>query len=74
LIQEYKYFIWTNDDTSEENVLFAPSLDVAMSFMNNLYLEIHAERRSNVERIDLVDLEGETIVSYQTHMGVLGVS
>lgn len=70
-MNKYKYFLWTNDDQHEENVLFAPSLDVAIEFLNNLYLQIHDERRSNVERIELTEYEGETLLSYDTHMGVL---
>jgi len=70
-VNKYKYFLWTNDDQHEENVLFAPSLDVAIEFLNNLYLQIHDERRSNVERIELTEYEGETLLSYDTHMGVL---
>jgi len=73
-LNQYKYFVWTNDDTSEENVLFAPTLDVAIEWFNNFYLEVHADGRSNVERIDLHDPDDEKILSYSTHTEVLNVS
>lgn len=72
-MDKYKYFIWTNDDSSEENLLLAPTLDIAIEFFNDLYLQIHDERRSNVERIDLTDMEDNVLLSYDTHMGVLNV-
>ena len=68
---EYKYYVLTNDDTSEENVLFAPSLDIAIEFFNELYLSVHDEKRVNVERLELVGPDGENILTYDTHMGVL---
>ena len=72
-MNKYKYFIWTNDDKHEENVLFSASLESAMEFFNNLYMEVHDLKRTNVERIELTEYEGETIMSYDTHMGVLHV-
>lgn len=74
VVNKYKYFIWTNDDTSEENVLFSPSLEAAIEFFNNLYMQVHADRRSNVERIDLTEIDGEKILSYETHLGVINGS
>jgi hypothetical protein len=70
-MNNYKYFIWTTDDQHEENELLAPSLDIAIEFFNKLYLEIHDEKRSNVERIELTEYEGESLLTYHTHMGVL---
>lgn len=72
-MSKYKYFIWTNDGTSEENTLFATTYDVAIEFFNDLYLQIHDQKRSNVERIDLTDMDDNVILSYETHMGVLNV-
>jgi hypothetical protein len=70
-LNKYKYFIWTDGEDSEENVLFAQTLEQAIEFFNKLYMDIHTERRSNVKRIDLTEYEGEIILSYETHMGVL---
>lgn len=70
VVNKYKYFIWTNDDTSEENVLFSPSLDSAIEFFNELYMQVHADHRVNVERIELTEYEGESILAYDTHLGV----
>ena len=71
VVNKYKYFIWTNDDTSEENVLFSKTLEGAIDFFNNLYMQVHADRRENVERIELTEYEGETILAYDTHQGVI---
>lgn len=70
-MNKYTYYIWTDQDSSEENVLFAQSLDGAIEFFNNLYMSIHADRRSEVRRIDLHEYEGERILSYDTHLEVL---
>ena len=68
-MNKYKYYILTNDDTSEENVLLSASLDIAMEFMSNLFMEVHLEGRTNVERIELrEELTGELIQAYDTHM------
>lgn len=68
---EYKYYVLTNDDTSEENILFAGSLDIAIEFFNDLFLRVHDEKRGNVERLELVGPDGENILTYETHMGVI---
>ena len=68
---EYKYYVLTNDDTSEENILFAGSLDIAIEFFNDLFLKVHDDKRSNVERLELVGPDGENILTYETHMGVI---
>ena len=73
-IIEYKYYILTDDDTSEENVLFAPSHDVAIEFFNNLFMSVHMEGRTNVQRIELRDDMGELVQDYDTHMEVLNVN
>jgi hypothetical protein len=70
-LQQYKYYIWTEGDDSEENVLFAQTLDHAIEFFNKLYLDIHSERRQNVVRIELIDSDGEQLLNYNTHMGVI---
>ena len=70
-MNEYKYYILTNDDTSEENILFAGSLDIAIEFFNNLFLSIHAEGRNNVDRIELRGPDGDSILTYDTHMGAV---
>jgi hypothetical protein len=72
-VTKYKYFIWTNDDKHEENTLFAASLDIAFDFINNLYMEVHSQKRTNVERIELTTYEGESLLTYETHMGVIYV-
>ena len=71
---EYKYYILTDDDTSEENVLFAPSHDVAIEFFNNLFMSVHMEGRTNVRRIELRDDMGELVQDYDTHMEVFNVN
>lgn len=71
---EYKYYILTDDDTSEENVLLAPSHDVAVEFFNNLFMTVHMEGRINVQRIELRDDTGELVQDYETHMEVLNVN
>lgn len=70
-MNKYTYYIWTDQDSSEENVLFAQSLDKAIEFFNDLYMSIHSEGRSEVKRIDLHEHEGDRILSYETHLEVL---
>jgi len=68
-VNTYKYYILTNDDTSEENTLLSASLDIAMDFMSDLFLSVHLDGRANVERIELrEELTGELIQAYDTHM------
>lgn len=71
---EYKYYILTDDDTSEENVLFAPSHDGAVEFFNNLFMSVHMDGRTNVQRIELRNDTGELVQEYDTHMEVLNVN
>ena len=73
-IIEYKYYILTDDDTSEENVLFAPSHDVAVEFFNNLFMSVHMDGRTNVHLIELRNDMGELVQEYDTHMEVLNVN
>ena len=72
-MNQYKYYVWTGDDTSEENELFASTRGIAIEWFNNFYLGIHAEGRTNVERVELADTDGEIILSYNTHTEVLNV-
>lgn len=73
-VNRYKYYVWTNDDTSEENELFASTRDIAIEWFNNLFLGVHAENRFNVTRIELCEMDGERILAYDTHMEVFDVS
>jgi len=73
-IIEYKYYILTDDETSEENVLLAPSHDVAVEFFNNLFRSVHMDGRTTVQRLELRDDRGEPVQEYDTHMEVLNVN
>ena len=71
----YKYYILTNDDTSEENILLSASLDIAIEFFNDLYMEVHLDGRINVERVELrEDDTGELIYAYDTHMEAINAT
>ena len=74
MINTYKYYILTDDDTSEENDLLAPSLDVAIDFFNNLFMSVHLEQRTNVQHMELRDDVGQIIQEYSTHMEVFNVN
>lgn len=70
-VDTYTLYVWTNDNTSEENVLMVQSREHAIEFFNDLFLQVHNERRTNVQSIELRCPHNELVAKYDTHFEVV---
>jgi len=68
-MEEFHYdFVYHDQQLIEINTLFAPSLEVALGWLDETYLTVHAEAESKPDLIRLRKKDSDdTIAEFATH-------
>lgn len=66
----YDYFHAETNEISL-NELFCASFEDAITFLDSHFLEIHAERETDIREVRLRTSDDEVIMSYTTHFDAL---